>query len=50
MWLEVYIVNKKWDLVTREELLDLYVKGNYVDSEVARLFGVSKGQVAYTYI
>ena len=40
-------MDKKWDLVTREELLDLYVKENYVDSEVARLFGVSKGQVAY---
>ena len=40
-------MDKRWDLVTREELLDLYVKKDYVDSEVARLFGVTKGQVAY---
>lgn len=40
-------MDKKWDSITREELLDLYVKESCVDSEVARRFGVTKGQVAY---
>lgn len=40
-------MDKKWESVTREELLGLYVEKDYVDNDVARLFGVTKGQVAY---
>ena len=40
-------MDKKWDSVTREELLDLYVKNNCADNDVAELFGVTKAQVVY---
>lgn len=35
-------MNKQWDSITREDLLELYVEKGYIDSEVAELFGVTK--------
>ena len=40
-------MNKQWDSITREDLLELYVEKGYIDSEVAELFGVTKEQVVY---
>ena len=36
-----------WNAIKREELLALYRKNDCTDGDVARLFGVTKGQVAY---
>lgn len=40
-------MDKQWDSITREDLLELYVEKGYTDNKVATLFGVTKGQVVY---
>lgn len=39
-------MDERWEKVTREELLDLYVSG-YTNGEIAGKFGVTAGKVQY---
>lgn len=39
--------NEKWENITKDELWELCVEKGYVDSMIAQIYGVTKGQVAY---
>ena len=41
------IKNEKWENITKDELWELCVEKGYVDSMIAQIYGVTKGQVAY---
>lgn len=38
-------MDNKWESITREELLKIYVENDVVDAMVAEMFGVTKSQV-----
>lgn len=38
-------MDNKWENITREELLKIYVENDVVDAMVAEMFGVTKSQV-----
>lgn len=38
-------MDNKWENITREELLKIYVENDVVDTMVAEMFGVTKSQV-----
>ena len=38
-------MDNKWENITREELLKIYVENDVVDTMVAEMFGVTKSRV-----